>query len=253
MSIEQACANCEFHFSGKYCSNCGQKADVPRFTFAHIFEEVFHAFTHADKSFLTFVKKLFLNPGKVAYEYIIERKRKQYFNPFTFFLLIVAVNAFVEGFDLTLKDKLFHYNNEYGHYFNVYSKVLSFAVIPVLAFTIWLIHLKKERLRYSEYTVFAMILLSLFSMIGTIVHSIDYLFTLLLHKDVSIENNIVYLVILVVYLAYADHEFHRKTQDASWIKGILTGICFFLINLALQAFIVWGLRGFHGIGNFDFF
>ena len=252
--MDHVCRNCENSFSGVYCNHCGQKFDVPQFTFKHIFEETLHAFTHADKSFIAFIKKLIVNPGNLAWEFIVERKRKKYFNPFTFFILITAINAFVEGADLNLKEKLFHANNEYGHIFNIYSKVLSLIVVPVIAFTIWLIHFKKPRLRYSEYTVFAMLLLSLFSMIETLIHGINFSFTALLHSPVSLEDSKIYLLLIIAYITYANYSFHRKMHNSSWLQSILTGIFFFAVQFAVQIFIVYAIiNNFRGIGHFGMF
>ncbi|MEP6583851.1 MAG: DUF3667 domain-containing protein [Ginsengibacter sp.] len=251
--MDHTCSNCSNTFDGKYCNSCGQSVNVPRFTLNHIFEEAFHAFTHADKSFIGFVKDLILNPGKLSWEYIAERKRKKYFNPFTFFILINAINAFVEGGDLNLKENLFHFNNEYGHIFNVYSKVLSLVIIPVFAFIIWLIHLKKPRLLFSEYTVFAMIIVSLYSVVETFVHVINYLGTSLRHSSVSVEDNILYPILFAIYVAYANYSFHKKMNKNSWPKSILAGIFFFAVQFAVQLFVIWSIRGFNGLGHFGIF
>lgn len=249
--MEQVCRNCEQPLTGKYCSHCGQKGDVPQFTFKHIFEEAFHAFTHADKSFLSFLQKLVVNPGKLAYEYIIERKRKQYFNPFTFFLLVTAISAFVEDANLNLKEQLFHDNNEYGHLFNVYGKILSLVIIPFFAFAIWLIHLAKRRVRYSEYTVFAMILISVMTVADIVTHSIDYAFTVMLHTRVGTQDHLYYPVLLVVYLAYANYSFHLRLQNSSYIKSIMVGISFIIAAFAIQLFTIYAfINDFHGIGKF---
>lgn len=249
--MDHLCRNCGNTFDGSYCNNCGQKCNVPRFTFKHIIEEAFHAFTHADRSFIGFIKKLFINPGALAYDYIVERKRKQYFNPFTFFLLITAINAFVEGSDLKLKEKLFHFNDEYGHLFNIYSKVLSLVTIPVIAFAIWLIHLKKPRLKYSEYTVFAMILVSLYNMVEVLISAINYSFTALLHSSVSLADNPVFALLGMGYIAYANYRFHVKMHNSSLFKSLLAGLFFFIVTNAVLLFIVFAIiNDFKGIGNY---
>ncbi len=253
-STSGTCRNCEHTVEGNYCSYCGQKKDVPVFTFHHIFEEAFHAFTHADKSLLSFVRKLVLHPGRLAYEYIVERKRKQYFNPFTFFVLITALNAFVESLDIHLKDKLFNDNNTYGEMFNYYSKALSLITIPLVAFFIWLIHSRKPRLRYSEYTVFAMILMSLLSIIGIVVHSLNYGVTYLSHHRLDIDDSKPYALLVIAYIAYADYEFHRQTPRYSWLPSLLSAIFFFVVQAAILLFIIWAyINDFKGIGNFYMF
>ncbi|MEO8116280.1 MAG: DUF3667 domain-containing protein [Bacteroidota bacterium] len=252
--MDQICKNCGNSFTKNYCNDCGQKYDVPRFTFKHIFEEALHAFTHADKSFLSFARKLIIDPGGVAREYIIEKKRKSYFNPFTFFLLSTAIAGFVEGMDLNLKDKLFNDNNEYGHIFNVYSKILFLAVIPIFAFFTWLLHLKKPRLRYSEYTVYAMFIICLYNILELFIHTINYCFTALLKSRVEIGDNLVFVILFTLYIAYADTHFHMNIQKKSWTKGIISGIVFFLVEMAVGIFVIYGIiNEFKGLGNLEFF
>lgn len=89
------CLNCssELAVSQHFCANCGQKTSTHRITFAHFSHEFFHALTHADKGVLHLLKELTLRPGMVAREYL-QGKRKKYFNPFTFFLLVMAFFVF---------------------------------------------------------------------------------------------------------------------------------------------------------------
>lgn len=89
------CLNCgeELTTEDRFCPKCAQKAHTHRLTLAHFFHEFFHAFTHTDKGILHLLKALALRPGTVAREYVAG-KRKKYFNPFTFFLIIMGVFVF---------------------------------------------------------------------------------------------------------------------------------------------------------------
>ena len=252
--MNHVCKNCGSHYKGNFCSECGQKHNVSSFTFKHIFQEAFHAFTHADKSFLVMVKKLVLNPGKVAYEFIIEGRRKKYYNPFAFFVVITAIAAFIQNKDLAIKEAVFHDNNEYGHVFNVYSKVLSLIAIPLIAFIIWLLHFKKPRLRYSEYTVFAMMLMALKSIVDIFTSSISYFSTALFKKYFVADDNLLYAALVIAYIAYANYEFHKKMKKSSLLQSALTGIGFIIVQVAIAMFVVWAiLRDFHGLGIFSMF
>jgi hypothetical protein len=88
------CKNCEATVNGKFCSRCGQNADVHRITVGHLVHEFTHAITHADKGFLLLVKELLRKPGTVPREYL-EGKRKKYFNPFSFLVIMTAASAFL--------------------------------------------------------------------------------------------------------------------------------------------------------------
>lgn len=249
--MEHVCKNCGTAFEDKFCNHCGQKFDVPRFTFKHIVEEGFHAFTHADKSFLTYLSRLLTNPGKLAYEYIVERKRKKYFSPFTFFVLITAIDAVTTGWLLNLNEHLFHQNNEYGRLFNVSSKILAFAVIPTVALIMWLIHSRKSRLLFSEYTVFAMIIWSLYSAIGVLVTAMQYVLIASTHRDFNITNNYVFLALLLAIFTYADYAFHRRLRGAWW-KSLLVAVGIAACIFGSEVFLIWGyFNGFEGIGRFN--
>ncbi len=251
---QQICKNCGVHFKGSFCSSCGQKFNVSAFTFRHIFEEAFHAFTHADKGFLIMLKKLLLNPGKVAFEYIVEGRRKKYFNPFTFFVLVTAIAAFAESKELALKEAIFNINNEYGAAFNIYSKVLLLLTVPAVALVAWLAHFNKPRLRYSEYTVYAMMLLSVKGITDIIIKSINYLLTYFFKQYNGLEDHILYLLLMIIYIAYADIVFHKSMNRGSWWQSILTGILFNIILLLIVLLIIWAVfNRFSGIGHFSWY
>ncbi|GAB2564428.1 DUF3667 domain-containing protein [Spirosoma areae] len=95
----EKCPNCLTTLDKRftYCPTCGQSAHIHRFNLPHVFHEVFHAFTHADKGVLHLLKELAIRPGLVAREYVLERKRKKYFNPFTFLLLMIGITLFVNS------------------------------------------------------------------------------------------------------------------------------------------------------------
>ena len=101
---EKKCLNCDHQIdvAQKFCSYCGQTTHLHRFTLVHFFHEVFHAFTHTDKGIFYLLKELAIRPGIVAKEYIAG-KRKKYFNPFTFFLILAA--AYVLSAGLTKSEK----------------------------------------------------------------------------------------------------------------------------------------------------
>jgi Protein of unknown function (DUF3667) len=248
------CQNCGNHNKGNFCGECGQKFSVTSFTFKHIFQEAFHAFTHADKGILVLIKQLILNPGNVAYEYIAEGKRKKYFNLFTFFVFITAIAAFVESKELAIKESIFHDNNEYGHAFNIYSKILLLIIIPLVGFVIWLLHDKKNGFRYSEYTVFAMVLVSIKSMFDIVANTINYFLTAAFKVYGSVHENLFYAFFLIAFIAYANYGFHKKIKKSSWWQSILTGLGFVLVQIAIAMFIVWAIfRDFNGLGIFSMY
>jgi hypothetical protein len=91
------CQNCGTHLSERFhfCPHCGQPSHVHRLNFGHLVHEVVHFFTHADKGIFYLVRMLAVRPGVVAREYI-RGKRKKYFNPLNFFLIVVGLFVFAQ-------------------------------------------------------------------------------------------------------------------------------------------------------------
>lgn len=252
--MEQTCKNCGNGVPGKFCTNCGQKADTHDLTFTHIFHEVIHAFTHADKSFFAFLKSVTLNPGKVGYEYIIEGKRKRYYNPFAFFLLITAISAFVESGLLNLREQLFHDNNEYARMFNAYNKLMLLVIVPAIGFVIFTLYHRKSHRRFSEYIVFAMMLLSMKAVIDIIINAINFLLSRFFHIYRGLDQFIFYPLLIATLVALAVYRFHRYSFERTIIKHILAGLLFCLVIAFIDMFIVWAfMRHFNGLGVFNIY
>ncbi len=96
MSNTATCLNCRLILKEEdnYCNRCGQSSATHRFNFGHILHEFFHAFTHTDKTVFGLVAGLLFRPGILVGEYL-DGKRKKYFNPFTFLLLVAAFSIVV--------------------------------------------------------------------------------------------------------------------------------------------------------------
>jgi hypothetical protein len=86
------CLNCEKPVSEQavYCPNCGQTVHLHPISMGHIVHEGMHFFLHADKSILTLAKALAVKTGTVAKEFI-EGKRRKYFSPFNFFMIVAGL------------------------------------------------------------------------------------------------------------------------------------------------------------------
>ncbi len=166
------CLNCESSLQGdgKFCPACGQKTETHRLTLGHFFHEFFHAFTHTDKGIFHLLKGLATKPGVVAREYI-EGKRKKYFNPYTFFLIMMGIyvlsNQFFSGDTkpapvpvgiLKIPNEkakanaiaMFERGQKIRAFANKNGNMLSMVAIPTIAFVFWLAY-RKRRYNYAEH------------------------------------------------------------------------------------------------------
>ncbi len=111
------CKNCGNSFTGKYCNNCGEKVyDEHDKSVLHFFEEGLHFITHFEGTLFTTIKTMFRRPGQLSFDYC-EGKRKKYFKPLSFFLLLVVLYLlfpFFEGLNMRLQ----YYSSQplYGKY-----------------------------------------------------------------------------------------------------------------------------------------
>ncbi len=92
------CLNCGEAISGNYCSRCGQKSDVKRYTLKYFFSEL-KSITDFDLDFLRTVKAMIIQPGIFIRKYLYGA-RKNYISPFKYLFIVLAFNfalAFILG------------------------------------------------------------------------------------------------------------------------------------------------------------
>lgn len=173
--MNHQCLNCRAYLSAhkKFCSNCGQKVKISRFTFRGLLQDLLHSFIHAEIGLLKLLKGLMLRPGFTAAEYV-EGRRKTYFSPFAFLALCIGFMALLNNWmntygDLPVPDpkvianisdakmkglyivsieriaRMISFGN---HYLNIISVLIS----PFFAFFLWLFFRKRKR-NMAEITV----------------------------------------------------------------------------------------------------
>lgn len=93
------CPNCSARLESdfRYCAHCGQKTHLARFNLWHILDEFVQAFFSVDRGVLFLTRNLAIRPGGTAREYVLEGKRRRYFNPFSFLLIVLGLNLSVNA------------------------------------------------------------------------------------------------------------------------------------------------------------
>lgn len=84
------CKNCGHTVTGKYCSNCGQKASVDKLNLSSFSTEISDGVFNMNKGLFYTIKELFTRPGHTIREFL-EGKRKNHFKPLTFVLTLSTV------------------------------------------------------------------------------------------------------------------------------------------------------------------
>lgn len=90
------CNNCESQVQGAYCSNCGQRTSVHKVTFGEIIQDFVDAVFSVNGPFVTTLTLIFTNPGRLFRDYLAG-KRKRYYKPVAFFILMTIVYLVVRS------------------------------------------------------------------------------------------------------------------------------------------------------------
>ena len=91
------CLNCDTEFEGKFCPECGQRADTGRFTVRFIFENLLKGILSNDGGVWITLKSLFTKPGQMMVD-ILNGKRKSYFSPFPMLFLTLSLYVIIFTF-----------------------------------------------------------------------------------------------------------------------------------------------------------
>ncbi len=231
------CPNCStaLEKSFSYCPHCGQTTGLPRFKIRHILDEFFQAFFSVDKGVLFLSKNLALRPGRTAREYVLERKRKKYFNPFSFLLLVlglnISVNILVKPYSKRLttkptitqqmkprapKDSAPYYERrrQATLFIEENINVVGLVAIPLFAFVFWLCFIRTD-LHYAEHLVAHVFFSSFFSLISIVA---TLVLGLWLNQYLSFLNRGL-LLFQLVYLTIAYYQFLNYRQPIGYLKA----------------------------------
>ncbi|ARK09736.1 zinc ribbon domain-containing protein [Fibrella sp. ES10-3-2-2] len=230
------CPNCETALQAdfRYCPGCSQTTHLHRFSIGHIAHEAVHTVLHVDTTIVGLARELAVRPGVAAYEYIVLGKRKKYFSPFVFLLLVLGLELFVYS---TIKP--FTKNSppssttqpagnvsrgtqrelrltqvEMMQFVERNSKQASVLAIPLLALAGWLAF-RRRGVNYAEHVVinvFIMCITSSWSIL--LILLTDYL------RPPWIVISAMSFCVSVTYIAVCYHQFFRRSQPISWLRAI---------------------------------
>lgn len=271
---EAICLNCneDLNPAQKFCSSCGQKANIYRLTTKEIFHQALHAITHADKGLFSVIKDLAIKPGIVAKEYI-EGKRKKYFNPYsllvivTGIVLVISSNFQIFGYSVNKvspKDTVYSNSNaptrnsdimvnrakegylrrsaQFTSFVNNHSNVVLFISTPFLSFFLWLFY-RKRKMFYAEHLTSMAFFNSFMLMYTALIFAPLIYFT---RNSVGYGVYIVPMLLShVIYLAFA----HKQLFDYKGIFGflktfgisLLAVFCWVFFSMIVgMSYIFWG-------------
>lgn len=219
------CLNCETEFEGKFCPECGQRADTGRFTVSFIFTNFLQGILSNDGGVWFTLKNLFTRPGQMMID-IINGKRKSYFSPFPMLFLTLSLYVIIFAFtgskdddfsvgdldkvevttenqgnnnDNILRDKVISYVIVFNNLYKNHYATVMVLTIPLYLFASRISYGRNNRKRYNwgEYcipVVYATILVFLYRCLLSIIYAIS-------DKLYDFLDNWVWVVFLVAFTA----------------------------------------------------
>lgn len=153
--MQVTCKNCQTVFSGNYCYQCGQIANVKRITWKEVFHHIPHALFHVNRGFIFTIRELFIRPGYAVKDFI-DGKRVNFSNPLMYIVLLGGFTTlFYNYFDVPLNiegENIHHLLRSNDIFSNKYFIIKTIASIPIIAGFCYLLF-REYKLNFPEYIV----------------------------------------------------------------------------------------------------
>jgi len=234
------CLNCGTALQGNFCSQCGQASSTGRITFKETINNFLGiAFAFEGPLWLT-IRLLITNPGKLFREYIAG-KRKTYYKPVAFFILVTAVYLILRawiGFDPLAEESvkndledLVAISPRMGEIFRLMSVNIN-NILFLLVFSIALVLKLFFRKKYNlaEYTSIALFIVGFYTLVKII--------TMFIGKFAEVEIDNIELGILLMLIFYSSFSLCQKKSFWSVVKYVLVGL------FSLGLYIIFALGFF---------
>lgn len=214
------CLNCDSTLlpTQAYCSVCGQRADTQRLSMHDITHALIHVFTHADHSVFALARDLAHKPGRVAREYVAGKRRK-YFNPFTFVVVVVGVASLVLAATKFVDFTGMAPANPVSAFLQRNINLVILLQLPLLSLFGMLLF-RKAGLRFVEHLVLASYTSGFRSLFFTLLVAPIWALT---HWNHAVTVA-VYLVAWIVYFGVACAQFYGGNRWWSWLKGCVLAV-----------------------------
>ena len=247
------CLNCGNEFEGKFCPECGQRADTGRFTMRFILENLAAAVISRDGSIWLTLKSLFTRPGAMIVD-ILNGKRKRYFSPFpmlffalTLYILITSattgfmVQKAFEDSDVEFSGQSEEINPQAVEVYQTFKQTINFYInhytlcflltLPLIVVAARACYGKDNRKRYywAEYIitiVYAMVIVVLFRCLTKVTYLFDH------DMALSLGFQLAPLIIVVAFTAC-----FRKMLGYSIVKTAWRSILVVILYAAMLGFL----------------
>ncbi|HVG17369.1 MAG TPA: DUF3667 domain-containing protein [Chitinophagaceae bacterium] len=255
------CLNCDGTLQAefKFCAQCGQRTHLHRLSLHEVLHEAIHYFTHADKGFFILVKALFTKSGTVANEYIAG-KRKSYFPPLNFFLLVATIYVLLIGFtaqksvgdvmkahpelryipDAAKREQvrqIYERKDKAQMFMNKYSNIVAMTAVPLICFIYWLFYIR-GKYNYTEHLVACFYMAGFTYLVYAVIAVPVSLLSGNKLRSGSVELAIAFMLFQMVYNAFFYYRFINNRSKAGAWKAVGVSLCAVLLWFSLSGFLV---------------
>ena len=265
------CLNCEIPVMPQqaYCMGCGQKTQLKRLSLHEVTHEAIHYFTHADKSIFSLLKQLLVNNGKVGKEYIAG-KRKKYFPPLNFFLIVGTVFVLIISVVNKPAENIINNYPELNHisdpvqrekvsniyqrrdtaigFMNKYSNVVAMIALPLICFIYWLFYVK-GKYNYTEHLVGCLYMVGFTNLLYATIFVPVTLIIGINSSGISVTPILIFMLFQVIYNSiYYFHFMGKYTRGAAFkatAVSIFATAFWYVISASLVSLYIynafWGI------------
>ena len=162
------CQNCDHEFTGRYCNQCGQRADTHKINWHYIWHEIPHSVWHLDSGILFTLRELITRPGYTIRDFL-DGKRVKHYRPLALLLILGAILvfashslnvSFIESGQKAMgtstpanASKGFAtFQQNLNQFIEKNQTIISIAMIPLYAFWFWLLF-RRRGYNYPEMLV----------------------------------------------------------------------------------------------------
>lgn len=252
------CPNCSTGVvpGQRFCSHCGQASPVHRITVGHFIHEGMHALTHADKGIFHLLKSLATRPGTVAREYI-QGRRKKYFNPFTFFIILMGLfvlsntffknNVVQRSANPAVLQRIpteagrvqyvtyLERTNEIMGFFTKYGNMVAMVAVVLIALLTWLFY-RRKGFNYAEHLTANLFFIAFMNLVFTV--TIFPLQTVTRSAEMANILRVTGLLVHILYLWWALNGFLQLHTAGARLKSLGVSIfCLFVWTMLSMTII----------------
>ena len=166
------CQNCDHEFAGRYCGQCGQRADTHRVNWHYIWHEIPHSVWHYDSGIFFTMRELFTRPGYTIRDFL-NGKRVKHYRPLALLFILGGILVFTSHFldvsfakrsqkagqemvgtpkNIVISNVIAKAQADVMEFTEKNQTVINIALIPLYAFWFWFLF-RRRGYNYPEILV----------------------------------------------------------------------------------------------------